>query len=282
MTTPNFGKVAVVAPAIKIKFWKDIYMGLSRGNVPFHLVFVGHVRPIFKLPPNFTYIYSDLPAAPCVEIAYRYVYKHIPDAKYVVNIADDLHLAPTLLEELIKFYNKQKQNHSVDLLAVGPTCLMRSGEENLMATHDGGPALLAPNFTTIENSKKIGGVDKRFIGIYWDCDRALRVHQLGGKIIFAGCDEVSPVSEIEHTPGLFVRYKNSDRPLLDSLWTYTESEDENNSLVSCASLTRADTEYEQKFRRCRNELVFKNIMVQRKDDVQEFGDELNEYIREKQ
>lgn len=274
----KYKKVAVVAPAIKTRFWKQIYMSLSKGKVPFHIIFVGHIRPTFKLPPNFTHIYCELTAAPCVEVAYRYVYKNLKDVKYVVNISDDLDIPSTLLEELTEFYESQLKTQNTQILSVGPTCLMRSGEENLMATHDGGPALLAPNFTTVENSKIVGGVDKRFIGIYWDCDRALRVHQLGGKIIFAGCDEVTPVSEIEHSPGLYVRHKNQDRPLLDSLWDYKD--DDGSNLVSCAELTRSDKEYESKYNRKRNKLVYKKMSVKRIDDVQEYGDELNCYLEE--
>ena len=195
-------KTAIIAPAIKTKFWKDIYLTLNKGNVDFHLVFVGHVRPNFVLPPNFTHIYCELSAAACVEVAYRYVYKNLKDVDYIVNIADDSQLSENFVEELVSFYNQQKEKYNTDLLLVGPAYLMASGEENLMATHNGGPSLLGPAFTTIENSKKIGGVDKRFEAIYWDCDRMLRTHALGGKVIFAGADEITPVFEKEHDPGL--------------------------------------------------------------------------------
>lgn len=261
--------VAIIAPAIKIKFWKDLYKTLSRGNNKFHIVFVGHVRPNFILPPNFTYIYCDLPAAACVEIAYRYVYKHLKNAEYIVNIADDLLLSENFAEELVQFYLEKKQKHKDELILIGPTCLMNSGEENLMATHDGGPSLLAPAFTTVEDSKKIGGVDKRFQGIYWDCDRALRVHSMGGKVIFASCDEISPVSEKEHNPGLYVKYKNFDRTLLDNLWQYNEGEDD----IVCASLTKEDAEYEKKYRRKRNELIIQKKSIVRKDKVIEYTEE---------
>jgi hypothetical protein len=151
---------------------------------------------------------------------------------------------------------------------------MRSGEENLMATHDGGPSLLAPAFTTIENSKKIGGVDKRFQGIYWDCDRALRTHALGGKVIFAGVDEITPVSEKEHNPGLYVKYKHVDRKLLDDIWHYADGSDD----IVCATLTKQDTNYEARYRRKRNELIIKKMSLKRKGEVIPFTDkELGDY-----
>jgi len=268
--------VAVVAPAIKIQFWKEIYMTLSKGKVPFHLVFVGHVRPSFNLPPNFTYIHCSSGAGMCIEIGYRYVYENLKNAKFVVNIADDLILSEMFLEELIFFYNLQQSKYPDRLVVVGPICLMQSGEENLMAIHDGGPTLLTPAFTTIENSRKIGGVDKRFSGIYWDCDRALRVHQKEGMVIFASCDEMTPVVEREHNPGLYVRYSHVDRPFLDSLWEYTSDSSKN---TACGSYSKYDPEYEAKYGRKRNELTYKKLAVQRKDEVQEYtNEELKEYI----
>lgn len=265
----KLGKTVIVAPAIKVKFWKDIYLRLNKGKFPFHIVFVGHVKPNFKLPSNFTYIYCDLTAAPCVEIAYRYAYKHIKDAEFIVNISDDLLIPDNFIEELINFYNQQKKKYKNDFLIVGPTCLMQTGEENLMATHDGGPSLLAPAFTTIKNSKKIGGIDKNFKGIYWDCDRALRVHEMGGKVIFAGCDEITPVSEKEHQPGLYLRYKNIDRVFLDQLWDYSDGDEE----VFCATLTKPDQNYEQRYGRKRNELVVRKMLVKRNKEVIEFSKE---------
>ena len=86
-------KTVIVAPAIKTEFWKSVYKDFCRSKVPFHMVFVGHVKPDFTLPDNFTHIYCELSAAECAEIAYRYAYKHINDAKYIINIADDVNSA---------------------------------------------------------------------------------------------------------------------------------------------------------------------------------------------
>lgn len=269
-------KTVVVAPAIKVKFWKDIYKTLLSGTTPFHLVFVGHVRPNFKLPKNFTYIFCDKPASTCVEIAYRYAYKHIKDAEYIVNISDDLQLAPTFLDELVLFYNQQIEKQKTNFLMVGPISLQASGEENLMAVHSGGPTLLSPAFTTIKNSKKIGGIDKRFQGIYWDCDRHLRVHERGGKIIFADCDEVTPVLEIEHSPGLYVKYRNHDRTFLDEIWSYDKNKIEN--IVLCAELTKKDHVYKLKYKRNRNKLIENKMSIKRLKPVLEYTDEeIGEY-----
>jgi hypothetical protein len=252
-------KVIIVAPAIKVHFWKDLYIKLSKNKSPFHIVFVGHVAPNFKLPNNFTYIFCDLNAATCAEIAYRYAYKHIIDAEFIVNISDDLNVADTFLDELVSFYKQQAKIQETDLLMVGPICLMQTGEENLMATHFGGPSLLAPALTTIENSKKIGGIDKNFLGVYWDCDRHLRVHEAGGKIIFGSIEEIAPVSEIEQNAGLYMKYKGNDRVFLDKIWSFEEGD---NNII-CADLTKEDPEYRKKYGRNRNEIIVKKLKVKR-------------------
>ena len=263
-------KTVIVAPAIKVHFWKEIYKALSSGSIPFHIVFVGHIAPSFKLPPNFTHIHCTMNPAACVEIAFRYAYKNIPDARYIVNISDDLKIESDFLEGLVQFYNKQLKEQDTDLLLIGPICVQVSGEENLMATHENGPTLLAPAFTTIENSKKIGGVDKNFQAIYWDCDRHLRTQLLGGKVIFARPDEVRPISEIEQNPGLYYRHKNHDRVLLDNIWNYETSPDA--PLISCASLCLEDKEYEVRFGRKRNQLKLNPITLTRTEPVVEYSE----------
>ena len=239
----NSDMVVVVAQAIKTHFWKEIYTTLHKEGVPFHLVFVGHNRPSFKLPANFTYIYCSLQASTCAEIAYRYAYAHLKEAKYIVNIADDLFIPDNFLSDTTKFYERCKKEHKNDLLLVGPLCLTSSGMENLIATHPGGPTLLGAAFTTVETSKKIGGIDKRFNGVFWDCDRMLRVHESGGTIIYASDKEINPTREVEHTPGLYVRHKNHDRVLLDGLWSY---DDRGTDTVSCSALSKDDAEHEKR------------------------------------
>ena len=105
-------KIIVIAQAIKVHYWKELYLTLSKEDVPFEMVFVGHIKPNFALPLNFTWIDCSLSPAKCAEIAYRYSYKHFPDAKYIVNIADDLLLPPNFLRDNKIFYNRQKEKLS--------------------------------------------------------------------------------------------------------------------------------------------------------------------------
>jgi hypothetical protein len=235
----------VIAQAIKTHFWEDVYKSFKGGNSPFQLIFVGHIKPNFKLPPNMIWVECSLSPAKCAEIAYRYAYKHFPGAKYIVNIADDLLIPPAFLKDNIEFYERQKKKLGVDILLTGPICLVhpQTQIENLMAWKNGGPNLLVTNFTEIKTSKKIGGIDNRFEGIYWDCDRMLRAHEMGGKVIVASSNELSPIREREHLPGLHNKYKSIDKTFLDKLWIVTEN---GGKLTNCCSLNNKKNVFSEK------------------------------------
>tara|TARA_R100000152_G_C6782275_1_gene219471 strand:+ start:5517 stop:6323 length:807 start_codon:yes stop_codon:yes gene_type:complete len=258
-------KTVIVAPAIKTKFWKSVYKDFCRSKVPFHMVFVGHVKPDFTLPDNFTHIYCELSAAECAEIAYRYAYKHINDAKYIINIADDVRFPEYFLDKLIDFYNQKIEEHNNDFLLVSPMANGYYDEENLMAFYNGGPVLLGNMLTTIENSKKIGGIDKRFKAIYWDCDRHLRAHMTGANVIFASADELPPAKEIEYinAGGLWKTFSSVDMGLLKDLWEVTPGGDKE---IFCSHLANHGAG------RPTNMLIKNNLTLTRGSDVEEYDE----------
>ena len=247
-------KTVIVAPAIKIHFWQNLHRTLSKSEVPFHLVFVGHIEPDFNLPENFTYIKCDLSAAACAEIAYRYTYKHIKDAKYIMNMSDDMGVPDNLLADLIAFYDIQIKKYQNDFIVVGNMLLNSVFSENLMGLSNGKPCLLANAFTTVENSKKIGGIDSDFKSVYWDCDRYLRTQMTGGLVIFATVDEMKPTWEIEQNPGgLLDRYGGIDKVLLNKLWK-CERTDNGLKIACCLN----------------NRVVIDNFTLSRTRPVKEF------------
>lgn len=250
-------KTVIVAPAIKTHFWEDLYGKFSKDTVPFHMVFVGHILPNFDLPSNFTHIECNLSASACAEIAYRYAYEHIKDAKYIINVADDMGIPNIFLSDLIDFYNLQVEKYKTELLMAGNMYLNSVSSENFMGIYNNGPCLLGPALTTIKNSKKIGGIDKRFKAIYWDCDRHLRTQMLGGRVVFATADELSPVWEIEQNPGgLLHTYASLDKTMLDGLWSYEELSD--SPKVTCS---------------LNNKVVLNNLTLTRLSSVEEYSEE---------
>lgn len=257
-------KTVIVAPAIKTKFWKNLYKSFCRSKVPFHFVFVGDKRPNFALPENFTFIYCELGPAEATEIAYRYAYKHIKDAKYIMNIADDAIISEYYLDNLIAFYNKKIKELDNDFIIVGSMFNGFFDEENLMAFYDGGPILLGQMLTTVENSKKIGGIDKRFKAIYWDCDRHLRAHKMGAAVLFAPIDEVKPSKEGEFskTGGLWNKFSGHDHKLLKDLWN---CEPGGSKKLFCAKMENING-------RPTNIIIQKETTLSRVDEVMEYED----------
>jgi len=263
-------KVVVIAPAIKVHRWQRLYKEFCRAKTPFHFVFVGHVRPNFKLPGNFTYIYCELGPAEATEIAYRYAYKHVSDAKYIINIADDAVIPEYFLDKLISYYNKKTEELDNDFLIISSMFNGFFNEENLMAFYDGGPILLGQMLTTVENSKKIGGIDKRFKAIYWDCDRHLRAHQMGAAVLWAPIDEVPPSKEGEHstTGGLWNKFATHDHKLLKEIWRCDPG---GSKKLFCSEMRNING-------RPTNFIVEKSLSLTRLDEVQEYEDsELEKY-----
>lgn len=257
-------KVVVVAPAIKIHHWQRLYVEFCRAKTPFHFVFVGHVRPNFKLPDNFTYIHCELGPAECAEIAYRYAYKKITDAKYIINIADDSTFPEYYLDKMNEFYVGQVAKEKNEFVIVSSLVNGYWNEENLMSLYDGGPTLLGPMYTTVNNSKKLGGIDSRFKAIYWDCDRHLRAHMLGGAVVYATPEQVPTGRELEYTPtgGLWNTYGKHDKGLLDDIWEVTEGE---GTEIYCSSMVNVSG-------RPTNKLFKKKVKLSRDSEVLEYED----------
>ena len=263
-------KTVVIAPAIKTRFWKQLYKNFCKSKIPFHLVFVGHTKPNFTLPDNFTFIHCELGPAEATEIAYRYAYKHVPDAEFIINIADDAVIPEYFLDKLISYYNKKTKELDNDFLIISSMFNGFFNEENLMAFYDGGPILLGQMLTTVENSKKIGGIDKRFKAIYWDCDRHLRAHQMGAAVLWAPIDEVPPSKEGEHstTGGLWNKFAGHDHTLLKKIWKCESGGTKN---LFCSEMRNING-------RPTNVIVEKKLILSRLDDVQEYDDsELEKY-----
>ena len=217
--------VAIFASAIRTNLWKRLYDRLSAtNNCTFKLFFCGHIRPNFEMPSNFVYIYSTMNAAPCVEIAYRHAMKENSD--YIMNLTDDCwDISPNLLDTLIKEIEEDDKE-----LITGPS--FRNGlNADILDLHivtDDHSSPLVPCFPMMRRStaERIGGLDKRFEALYWDCDRIFRAHRMD-EIKISVCDKVE-ISE-DKPPGrdvpvqgttIWKKWRHHDRNLLDGLWSW--------------------------------------------------------------
>mgnify|MGYP003648224814 CR=1 FL=1 len=238
-------KVILVAPAIKIQFWKEFYKNVIQNDCDIEIIFVGHREPNFNLPANFHYIYSKERPTLCAEIAYNKAYELGGD--YIQNTADDCLYSANHFDKLISAIKKEEEKYSKDeLIMVGPAsyngdqlnimalfpdrdhwdkdsrggaCRRAGGTEEDLGCDGEGPTLPTGNFSSIETSKKLGGIDTRYHALYWDCDQAMICHSMGGKVLIYPKEIVPPVIERKKSNStLWGRFGRQDYNLLTSLW----------------------------------------------------------------
>ena len=241
-------KVILVAPAIKIGFWKEFYMNVMKNDCDIELIFVGHEKPNFKLPNNFHYIYSSENPTICAEMAYSRAYEIGGD--YIQNTADDCVYSENHFDIILKAIKEEEEKYGKDeLILCGPAsyngevinlmalfaaadctnpvdkhrrklaCIRAGGSEKDLGCPLEGPALPTGNFSSVETSKKLGGIDTRFRALYWDCDQAMRCHAKNGKVIIYNKEKVQPVVERKNSYStLWSKFGRQDYELLVSSW----------------------------------------------------------------
>ena len=220
--------ISIFGSGIRTHMWEDLYRSLNKSSISFELILVGPNVPDFSLPKNFHYIYSNVKPAQCCEIAANYT-----TGDLIMNVADDLIFSDNALDEMFNLYEK---NASEELIVSNR--FTRDGKvydmeiHRFLSTVPESP--LIPLCTLMSKIfwNRIGGIDKRFIAVFWAEDVAMRALEIGGKILFADKACVEEVFEkrsflskvvkrITNTRqiGLYVEYGLSiDRPLLDSFW----------------------------------------------------------------
>jgi len=195
-----------------------LYNSLAKANtVPFYLVFVFNKQPAFELPENFSFIYSEVKPAQCWELGSSRAI-----GEYIMPVADDLIFSEGVLNELYRYQTEETGKVVV-------SCRYKQGwgdnkvRDDIMFfdinNPDSPPALMCP----LVNRKiweSLGGIDRRFIALYWDLDLYMRMFELGWKAFF------SPMSIAEERVNegsrLSGSYAGPDRTLLNSFWV-TES-----------------------------------------------------------
>tara|TARA_R100000152_G_C6782275_1_gene219470 strand:+ start:4697 stop:5524 length:828 start_codon:yes stop_codon:yes gene_type:complete len=219
--------VAITASAIRCERWLDLFehfISTNEHNLIF--IFCGNIKPDFELPDNFFYVFSEQNPATCNEICLRLA-QSIPEVKYIMTIADDCYFSENVVDVLVSEISK----HQDELIEIG-IGFWGDAVDNLQEplplkyhNHDDGSYdLTICGMRTKTTCKKVGSIDKRFKGQYWDVDRTLRLLALGGKIKSI---EHLRITEMESSHDgtstdshlLGWRFYNHDRPLLDSLWT---------------------------------------------------------------
>lgn len=210
-TTMN-PKISIFSSAHRPQNWMDLYKSIGENDVEFELIFVGPNKPDYRLPNNFRFIRSLVKPTQCLEIALRNT-----TADLVMNMADDcIFKGSRPLDRLYETY-KNYNNNKIIL-----SCkYMLNGEDLSESAHFDGissPVMPLCGLMSRNLLMSVGGLDKNFIAIMWDCDIAMRVHSLGGDVILS---DVFLEEDKDKNVGseLCNEFWEHDRGLLESLWT---------------------------------------------------------------
>jgi hypothetical protein len=195
---PRRCKISVIAPSIRPYKWMKFHKWISYNDTPFEIIFVGHVKPKFRLPSNMKFIYTKVKPAQCFHIAFME-----SQGDFLLNSADDLLYRPHILDNMVNLLrcNDPSKNITSALYKHGPR---KSQKKNMIFFGKRGHILrkqgkwvpyLQDGAGTMISKKlwnRLGGIDRRFIQSYWDLDMAMRVYESGGDLI------IDEGSRIEH------------------------------------------------------------------------------------
>lgn len=214
--TNNTPQISIFGSVHRPQYWANLYNSIGYNDVTFEIIFVGPNEPYFKLPDNFRFIKSFVKPTQCLEIAARNT-----KADLIMNMPDDVVFRTERpldkLYNTYKYYNDDKlilscryMLHGQDLSRVG---IDKEHGYHLYNVWDiTSPVVPVSGLISRKLYRYIGGIDRNFVGLYWDLDIAMRVYAIGGHV------ELSEVyiEEINDPGGLYGQYP--DRPYLDSLW----------------------------------------------------------------
>tara|TARA_A100000164_G_C21928499_1_gene784334 strand:+ start:176 stop:1003 length:828 start_codon:yes stop_codon:yes gene_type:complete len=216
-------KVICYGSAIRPQYWMEIWEQLTNtNNIEFEILYSGHIKPDYELPKNLHHIYSELGAAPCVEIVRRLA--HASGCRYMLNCTDDyFRISPGFLDELVKDVRDANDCGHEDYITcamfrVSPTPPWDQHDTPLIYHNEdlGSPQLHTWMFHPTKTSVKLGSIDKRFSAQYWDVDLQMRNYELGGT---GGQQKSVEMTERPPEPGaLSPKYAAKDRGVLDSFW----------------------------------------------------------------
>jgi len=208
-------KIGVVSSAHRPQNWMDLYRSIGNNDIEFELVFVGPNPPDYELPENFRFIRSLVKPTQCFEIAVRNI-----TADYFIPVADDSEFkTPQPLDRLYDHY----RSCNCEKVIVSSR-IMTDGEDqshfahHFFANDDSSPVMTYAGLMSKKYFRDLGGIDRNFIAVMWDCDLAMRVYASGGEVVLGKVyiNEDSAKSAGSTVCNEFWRH---DRALLERLWT---------------------------------------------------------------
>jgi hypothetical protein len=209
--------ISIVASAIRIYHWESFYNSLKNNIIPFEVIFVGNIKPLFDLPSNFTWIYSNECPAKCYQIGFDKA-----QGELINWTADDVEYNDGALDRAYSCYKVDDNPFKVVAFNCIENGSLTSQGHTIMGKES--PLMSPIGLMNRELLISLGGYDKNFYCGQSENDLVMRVYEKGGHIEI--CKDA--IVNIEHDKkhgkysifreGYGFPYHRRDRNYLESCW----------------------------------------------------------------
>lgn len=206
-------KLSIVVATNKATYWARFCDALSKNDAQVEVLFVGPIGPGvdgLSVPARFI----DIPdpgigAARCWEIGARAATGDLlglaaDDCVYTPGYLDAVVAAASLPHNPFDTFTAKYIHNGND-----DSAGQRMRSVQVM------PILPIGGFSFTEDHHVIGGIDKRFHGVFWDADLYMHMYQLGGRTTLL---EGHTCEEQNTTHNLYQQCSWNDGLVLDALW----------------------------------------------------------------
>jgi len=179
-------EIGIYCTSIRPHLWKGLHESLSQNNANFNLCIAGPCPPTKPLPTNAKYIYTNVKPAQCAFIA-----ANNTKGDYITMMSDDARLSAGALDNLLKIIiTEQKTIVSSVWQILGSakahySLVVEWGyqrSDNKVRTINLNFPWPIAGLIRREDYDELG-VDKNFIGGFWELDTIFEFVSRGGKII---------------------------------------------------------------------------------------------------
>ncbi|KKQ68429.1 MAG: hypothetical protein A2626_00700 [Candidatus Nealsonbacteria bacterium RIFCSPHIGHO2_01_FULL_38_55] len=172
--------ISLFGPAVHPEFWMRFYNSLSSNEIPFEVIFVGNKPPSFQLPGNCHFIYTEVKPVQCVEIGARYAVGDL-----IMPFADDIVLSEHALDNLYREFKELNDDRIILSCRYVWEGKDMTGTGRYWSDNQNSPIMPVGGLMNRKLWQQLGGIDKHFVGLFWDLDIAMRVYEIGGRVVLS-------------------------------------------------------------------------------------------------
>jgi hypothetical protein len=216
-------KLSIVVATNKATYWARFCEALAKNDAQMEVIFVGPVGSLLAnllssasgnvslaVPTRFIDIWDPaVGAARCWEIGAR-----AATGELLGLAPDDCVYSPGFLDAVVAAASLP--HNPYDMFTAH---YFHNGNDGLSNQHMWSipemPLQPVAGFAFTEDHHRIGGIDKRFHGVFWDADLYLHMYQLGGRTTLLG-DHICHEQNADHS--LYGHNNGADAVVLQSLW----------------------------------------------------------------